>query len=87
MSEHLERRVTSHTYHRPSLAVQGLMSEARERFIGVVTFCDGAIPECREKSLAFTALEEAAMWAMKALALTDPEGEVVSPAADPARKE
>lgn len=87
MSEHLERRLKSHTYHRPSLAVQGLMSGARENFMALVAELDTHIPECREKSLAFTALEEAAMWAMKALALTDPGGAVISPEADPSRRE
>ena len=35
--------------------------------------------ECREKSLAVTAFEEAMMWAMNALSLTDPDGKIVSP--------
>lgn len=85
MSEHLERRLMSHTYHRPSLAVQHGMSEVREEFMALVARLDAAVPECREKSLAFTALEESAMWAMKALALTDPEGQVISPIADRAQ--
>jgi hypothetical protein len=79
MSEHLERRIAAHTYHRPSPEVQAVMGRVRASYMALVTLLDGAIPECREKSLAFTALEEAAMWSMKALALTDPEGEVVSP--------
>jgi hypothetical protein len=79
MSEHLVRRVLSHTYHRPSAEVQAIMGRIRESYIALVTLLDGAIPECYEKSLAFTALEEAAMWSMKALALNDPEGEVISP--------
>jgi hypothetical protein len=86
VSEHLERRLKSHTYHRPSVEVQQAMSDVREEFMTLVCMCDGTIPECREKSLAFTALEEAAMWAMKALALTDPGGEVISPVVDPARR-
>jgi hypothetical protein len=61
------------------------MSQTRESFMLLVELLDTDIPECREKALAFTALEEAAMWAMKALALTDPGGEVISPAQDPAR--
>jgi hypothetical protein len=86
MSEHLDRRLQSHTYHRPSPAVQGLMSGIREACMHLAEMLDTHIPECREKSLAFSALEEAAMWAMKALALTDPNGEVISPANDKARQ-
>ena len=79
MSEHLERRCLSHTYHRPSPEVQAIMGRVRESYLALVTLLDGAIPECREKSLACTALEEASMWSMKALALTDPHGAVISP--------
>lgn len=79
MSEKLDQRLLAFTYHKPSPAVQAEMSGLRQRFMSLVTQLDLAVPECREKSLAFTALEESAMWAMKALALTDPEGTVVSP--------
>lgn len=79
MSDKLADRLKSHTYHRPSAAVQDQMGELRTMFIHLVAHIDAEIPECREKSLAFTALEEAAMWAMKALALTDSEAVVVSP--------
>ena len=55
------------------------MSALRGAYMRLVVHLDADIPESRWKSLAFTALEESAMWAMKALALTDPEGTVVSP--------
>lgn len=79
MSEHLERRLEAMTYHAPSPAVQTSMSDLRKSAQVFVCLLDKEIPECREKSLAFTALEESMMWAMKALALTDPERTVVSP--------
>ena len=79
MSELLARRLKSHTYHRPSPDVQETMAGLRAVFMATVSALDEQIPECREKSLACTALEEAAMWAMKALALTDPGAEVISP--------
>jgi hypothetical protein len=85
VSEQLERRLNSHTYHRPSAPVQQTMSQVREAFMHLVSMLDGAIPEGREKALAFTALEESGMWAMKALALSDPAGEVISPQLDRAR--
>lgn len=79
MSEHLDRRLLAHTHHRPSREGQVLMDALRVAYMGLVQDLDGLVPECREKAVAFTALEESAMWAMKALALTDPDGEVISP--------
>ncbi len=78
MSEHLTRRLEAMAYHTPSPHVQGIMTGLRMRAQVFVHLLDSEIPECREKSLAFTAFEETMMWAMKALSLTDPEGEVRS---------
>ena len=55
------------------------MAGMRKAYLALVEVLDASIPECREKAVAFTALEESAMWAIKALALTDPNGEVISP--------
>ena len=79
MSDKLDARLTAFAYHRPSAEVQGIMTALRERMQALATYVDGAIPECREKSLAFTAMEECAMWAMKALSLTDAGGVMVDP--------
>ena len=79
MSEKLEVRLEAFTYHAPSPDVQATMAQLRTQFMDMVKYLDASIAECREKSLAFTALEEAAMWAMKALSLTDPDGKIVSP--------
>jgi hypothetical protein len=79
MSDRRDARLKAFAYHRPSPEVQGIMTLLRETFQAIADRLDGSIPECREKSLAFTALEESAMWAMKALALTDPGAEQVSP--------
>lgn len=79
MSEKLKERQQAFMYHRPSPEVQAVMTALRERSIALATWMDGAIPESRQKSLAFTALEEAAMWAMKALSVTDVDGIVVDP--------
>lgn len=79
MSEHLARRLEAMTYHAPSPTMDAIMADMRSNAQGFVTLLDSSIPECREKSLAFTAFEEAMMWAMKALWLTDPESEVISP--------
>jgi hypothetical protein len=79
MSELLGRRLKSHADHRPSPDVQETMAAMRAIFMATVSALDEQIPECREKALAVTALEEAAMWALKALAVTDPSAEVSSP--------
>jgi len=78
MSEHLQRRRDAFTSHTPSPHVQMTMAVLRKAFQTLVSTLDSEIPECREKSLACTALEESSMWAMQALAVTDPEGKGVS---------
>jgi len=44
----------------------------RFMFKDIANYLDQALPEGREKSLAFTALEEASMWSHKAIAKTAP---------------
>lgn len=77
-SDKREVRLNAFTSHSPSPEVQAIMTRVRESYQALAGLLDGAIPESREKSLAFTALEESAMWAIKALALTD-HGGVVDP--------
>ena len=79
MSDQLAARLSAFASHRPSAEVQASMTEMRVAFQSLAGRLDTTIPACREKALAFTALEEAAMWAMKALALTDVGGVVVDP--------
>ena len=79
MSDKLDTRLAAFAYLAPSPYVRDIMGELRLRFMDIARHLDRKIPECREKSLAFTALEEASMWVMKALSLTDPDGKVVSP--------
>lgn len=76
MSDHLDARRHAFAEHRPSAEVQAIMTEMRVAFHSLAGRLDTTIPACREKALAFTALEESAMWAMKALALTDAAGVV-----------
>ena len=79
-------RTTAFTYHRPSPEVQAIMTRIRESYQALGNVMDGSIPESREKSLAWTALEESAMWAMKALSVTDAGGVVVDPPPAEARE-
>lgn len=46
--------------------------EIRRRMIEVGNWLDELLPPGRAKNVAFTKLEDAAMWAHKALAQTDP---------------
>ena len=79
MSDQLATRLNAFAYHRPSAEVQAIMTEMRVAFQYLAGRLDTQVPACREKALAWTALEESAMWAMKALALTDVGGVVVDP--------
>ena len=79
MSEKLHERLKAFTYQRPSKGVQEKMGYVRESFRDMVEMLDASIPECREKSLAFTALEECGMWTMKALSHGDHESVQESP--------
>jgi hypothetical protein len=72
-------RATAFVYHRPSPEVQAIMTRLRESYQALGAVLEGMVPECREKSLAWTALEESAMWGMKALSVTDTGGVVVDP--------
>lgn len=79
MSEKLQARLEAFAHHRPSDEAALAMIHTRKAFRRLVNFLDLAVPECREKLLAFTALEESGMWAMKALSVTDVGGEIVDP--------
>lgn len=45
------------------------MEDVRSTFIGIEFVVDNTLVDSREKSLALTKLEEALMWAIKALAV------------------
>jgi len=47
-------------------------SGLRKKFIDFVNDLDSVLPDGREKALVKTNIEQAAMWAHKAIALTDP---------------
>lgn len=46
--------------------------ELREIYKRIAAELDSCLPDCRNKSLALTALEEASMWSHKAIAGTAP---------------
>lgn len=73
MSPNAESYKRSMTNVRPGDEAIEKIEEVREKakeMVDVIFFC---IPECRERSLALTHLEETVMWAVKGICLTDPE--------------
>lgn len=56
------------TYHAPQQGQPEIYGEIRNRAQGIALYLNDVCPESREKALAFTALEEAVMWANAAIA-------------------
>lgn len=53
-------------FHAPTDAQKAAMTKLREAFQGLAELIDAQTPACRQRSLALTHLEEAAVWANKA---------------------
>lgn len=63
-------------YHKPSPTGLESITKLREAFSSVKGFIEVLCPQSREKSVALTELETAAMWAIKAVVSNDPDSEV-----------
>lgn len=63
-------------FHKAAIEGPGLTTgshaDLRREFKDFVTWLNDGIPASREAALMFTALEEASMWAHKAIAMSDP---------------
>ncbi len=59
-------------FHEPTLLGHEQITAVREEFSEIHEFLTEVCPNSREKSLALTKLEEAAMWAIKAIVSNDP---------------
>lgn len=64
-------------YHKPSTEGTAKIEMLRSAFSELQDLIDGMTPNSREKSVAFTQLETAAMWAIKAVVLNDPNSEMI----------
>lgn len=64
-------------YHKPSYVGLDRINHLREVFSSTKTAIELMCPQSRERSVAMTELETAAMWAIKAVVFNDPESEVV----------
>lgn len=63
-------------YHKPSGPGLEKIIVLREQFSELMATIQRVCPASRERSVAFTELETAAMWAIKAVVFNDPESEV-----------
>lgn len=63
-------------YHKPSESGLAQITQLREMFSLTLEMIETHCPVSRERSIAITELETAAMWAIKAVVFNDPESEV-----------
>jgi hypothetical protein len=68
-SAEIEKRFSHHVPNEVKASTHGDIREAYKEFAGRIA---EQMPEGREKSLAFTALEESSFWAHAAVARSDP---------------
>ena len=67
-----------YAYHKPSDDGFNRITQLRMAFSAVQHIIDTVCPASRQKSVAITELETAAMWAIKAVVLNDPESVVAT---------
>ena len=63
-------------YHKPSDDGMRKITRIRESFSTVKRVIEHNCPESRQRAVAITELETAAMWAIKAVVFNDPASEV-----------
>lgn len=63
----------TYAYHKPSSAGIEKIATLRKAFSEIHDVCSTNAPQSRELSVALTNLEQAAMWAIKAVVCNDPE--------------
>lgn len=66
----------TYAYHKPSEAGIEKIARVREMFSALQAELESLCPHSRERSVAFTNLETAHMWANKAIVVNDPESTV-----------
>lgn len=65
-----------YAYHKPSDDGLSKITQIRKAFSNIDALIKDLAPQSREKSIAITELETAAMWAIKAVVLNDPQSVV-----------
>ena len=66
----------TYAYHKPSDESLGKITALRQAFSELHDKIESLAPQSRERSVAITELETAAMWAIKAVVCNDPKSEV-----------
>ena len=66
----------TYNYHKPSAEGLKRVAMIRQAFTTLDTTIKELAPETRERSVAITNLEQAAMWAIKSVVCNDPESVV-----------
>lgn len=65
--------IKTFAYHKPGESGLEKITRLREGFSELAALIEATAPGSREKSVAITNLETAAMWAIKAVVCNDPE--------------
>jgi hypothetical protein len=73
----------TYAYHKPSTNGLETITKLRETFSAIHETIEQICPNSRERSVALTHLETAAMYAIKAVVCNDPESEVAPAANNP----
>lgn len=68
--------IKTYAYHKPGLKGFQDVQKLRQAFGAIHETVEHLAPPSRERSVALTNLEQAAMWAIKAVVHNDPESEV-----------
>lgn len=63
----------TYAYHSPAPKSLQKITEIREAFSKLQDLIESTAPVSRERSVAITELETAAMWAIKSIVCNDPE--------------
>lgn len=68
--------IKTYAHHNPTSDCTDKIKQLRQAFSELHAKIEALAPASREKSVAFTHLETAAMWAIKATVCNDPASEV-----------
>lgn len=68
----------TYAYHKPSDDGLAKITELRNAFSALEDQIEAIAPHSRERSVALTELQTAAMWAIKAVVVNDPASEVAT---------
>lgn len=68
--------IKTYAHHKPGVIGLGKIQQLRQLFSDLQTQVEALTPVTRERAVALTHLETAAMWAIKAVVCNDPASEM-----------